>query len=35
MLARARLATIAGAGQIAPLETPAAFRELLLGFLGG
>jgi pimeloyl-ACP methyl ester carboxylesterase len=24
---------IAGAGHLAPLETPAAFRELLSGFL--
>jgi len=27
------LATIAGAGHLAPLETPEAFRELLLAFL--
>jgi pimeloyl-ACP methyl ester carboxylesterase len=26
---------IAGAGHLAPLETPAAFRELLAGFLAG
>jgi pimeloyl-ACP methyl ester carboxylesterase len=32
-LPRARLAVIDGAGHLAPLETPAAFRELLLGFL--
>jgi pimeloyl-ACP methyl ester carboxylesterase len=25
---------IAGAGHLAPLETPAAFRDSLLGFLG-
>lgn len=30
---RARAAVIAGAGHLAPLETPTAFRELLLGFL--
>jgi pimeloyl-ACP methyl ester carboxylesterase len=33
-LPRAQRAVIAGAGHLAPLETPAAFRELLLGFLG-
>ena len=32
-LPRARKAVIAGAGHLAPLETPAAFRELLEGFL--
>jgi pimeloyl-ACP methyl ester carboxylesterase len=30
-----RLVTIPGAGHLAPLETPQAFRELLLGFLRG
>jgi pimeloyl-ACP methyl ester carboxylesterase len=30
----ARLEIIQGAGHLAPLETPDAFRELLLGFLG-
>jgi pimeloyl-ACP methyl ester carboxylesterase len=30
----ARHAVIPGAGHLAPLETPEAFRELLLGFLG-
>jgi 3-oxoadipate enol-lactonase len=30
-----RLVTIPGAGHLAPLETPQAFRELLLGFLDG
>jgi pimeloyl-ACP methyl ester carboxylesterase len=33
-LPRAQRAVIAGAGHLAPLETPAVFRELLLGFLG-
>jgi 3-oxoadipate enol-lactonase len=33
-LPNARLETIAGAGHLAPLETPEAFRELLLEFLG-
>jgi pimeloyl-ACP methyl ester carboxylesterase len=33
-LPRAQHAVIAGAGHLAPLETPAVFRELLLGFLG-
>jgi pimeloyl-ACP methyl ester carboxylesterase len=32
-LPRARHAVIEGAGHLAPLETPEAFRELLLGFL--
>jgi pimeloyl-ACP methyl ester carboxylesterase len=32
-LPHARHAVIAGAGHLAPLETPEAFRELLLGFL--
>ena len=32
-LPRARQAVIEGAGHLAPLETPAAFRELLLQFL--
>jgi 3-oxoadipate enol-lactonase len=32
---RARHAVIAGAGHLAPLEAPEAFRELLLGFLAG
>jgi pimeloyl-ACP methyl ester carboxylesterase len=27
--------TIAGAGHLAPLETPAAFEQLLREFLGG
>lgn len=31
----ARLEIIEGAGHLAPLETPDAFRELLLRFLGG
>jgi 3-oxoadipate enol-lactonase len=31
----ARYVTIAGAGHLAPLETPAAFEELLSGFLAG
>jgi pimeloyl-ACP methyl ester carboxylesterase len=31
----ARHAEIAGAGHLAPLEAPEAFRELLLGFLAG
>ena len=30
-----RLVTIPGAGHLAPLETPQAFQELLLGFLDG
>ena len=30
-----RLVTIPGAGHLAPLETPQAFRDLLLGFLDG
>jgi 3-oxoadipate enol-lactonase len=34
-LPRARHVEIAGAGHLAPLETPGAFRELLLGFLAG
>jgi len=34
-LPRARHAVIGGAGHLAPLETPEAFRELVLGFLGG
>jgi pimeloyl-ACP methyl ester carboxylesterase len=33
-LPRAQHVLIAGAGHLAPLETPEAFRELLLGFLG-
>jgi len=33
-LPRAQHAVIAGAGHLAPLETPEAFRALLLGFLG-
>ena len=33
-LPRARHAIIDGAGHLAPLETPAAFRELVLAFLG-
>lgn len=33
-LPNARLELIAGAGHLAPLETPEAFRELLLAFLG-
>jgi pimeloyl-ACP methyl ester carboxylesterase len=33
-LPRARHAVIKGAGHLAPLETPEAFRELVLGFLG-
>jgi pimeloyl-ACP methyl ester carboxylesterase len=33
-LRRARVAVIAGAGHLAPLEQPEAFRELLLRFLG-
>jgi pimeloyl-ACP methyl ester carboxylesterase len=33
MLPRARHVVIAGAGHLAPLETPDAFRELVLGFL--
>jgi pimeloyl-ACP methyl ester carboxylesterase len=32
-LPRAQHAVIAGAGHLAPLETPASFRELLIGFL--
>ncbi|MGH2973713.1 MAG: alpha/beta fold hydrolase, partial [Solirubrobacterales bacterium] len=32
-LPRARHAVIAGAGHLAPLETPVVFRELILGFL--
>jgi pimeloyl-ACP methyl ester carboxylesterase len=34
-LRRAQLAMIDDAGHLAPLETPAAFRALLLGFLAG
>ncbi len=34
-LPRGRHATIAGAGHLAPLETPDAFRSLLLEFLAG
>ncbi len=34
-LPQAQLSVIAGAGHFAPLETPEAFRELLLDFLGG
>jgi 3-oxoadipate enol-lactonase/4-carboxymuconolactone decarboxylase len=30
---QARHAVIAGAGHLAPLETPVAFRDLILGFL--
>jgi 3-oxoadipate enol-lactonase len=33
-LPRARHAVIEGAGHLAPLETPEAFRELVLAFLG-
>ena len=33
-LPRARHEVIAGAGHLAPLETPEAFRALLLDFLG-
>jgi 3-oxoadipate enol-lactonase len=33
VLPRARLEVIEGAGHLPPLETPDAFRELLLGFL--
>lgn len=33
-LPHARHAVIAGAGHLAPLEQPEAFRDLLLGFLG-
>ena len=33
-LPQSRLETIQGAGHLAPLETPEAFRELLLHFLG-
>ncbi len=33
-LPRARHVVIEGAGHLAPLETPEAFRELVLGFLG-
>jgi pimeloyl-ACP methyl ester carboxylesterase len=33
LLPHARTATIVGAGHLAPLETPDAFRALLLGFL--
>ena len=33
VLPRSQHATIAGAGHLAPLEQPAAFRELVLGFL--
>ena len=33
LLPHARTATIAGAGHLAPLEAPDAFRALLLGFL--
>jgi pimeloyl-ACP methyl ester carboxylesterase len=32
-LANARRETISGAGHLAPLETPEAFRELVLGFV--
>ena len=32
-LPRARHVSMPGAGHLAPMETPAAFRELLLGFL--
>jgi pimeloyl-ACP methyl ester carboxylesterase len=34
-LPRASHHVIAGAGHLAPLETPGAFRELLSGFLAG
>ena len=34
VLPNARLEMIPGAGHLAPLETPEAFRELLLGLLG-
>src|SRR5437763_869031 len=34
-LPTARHIEIPGAGHLAPLETPAAFRELLLAFLAG
>jgi 3-oxoadipate enol-lactonase len=34
-LPNSRLEVIEGAGHLAPLETPEAFRELLLEFLGG
>jgi pimeloyl-ACP methyl ester carboxylesterase len=34
-LRRARRVDIAGAGHLAPLEEPEAFRELLIGFLDG
>ena len=34
LLPRARHVLIPGAGHLAPLEQPEAFRELLLGFLG-
>jgi pimeloyl-ACP methyl ester carboxylesterase len=34
-LPRGRFTIIEGAGHLAPLETPEAFRELLAGFLGG
>ena len=34
-LPNARHAEIPGAGHLAPMETPTAFRELLLGFLAG
>ena len=34
LFTRAEVVTIGGAGHLAPLEQPAAFRDLLLDYLG-